>query len=222
MPLNLSSISAVVIQAEGVRDLSAEALDDSGRLRVLPSAWWAKTTMDERGLFGHRQGLYGFVTVELVERIREVIAGRRAIEIGSGHGVLAQALGIPATDNKQMLRPDVAAQYQRTGQPLTRYGPNVEHLDAHVAVSRYKPQVVVCQWVTHRYDPKRAEAGGNVFGPDFRKLARQVDTLVFIGNAQVHALHTLWQLDPVVEVAPPYVFSRAANGSPDFFAVVNP
>ena len=81
------------------RDISADVLDGSGRLRILPAAYWATTTPPERGLFCVRHGVYCLVTEELVAYLREAIAGRSAIEIGAGNGVLAEALGIPATDN---------------------------------------------------------------------------------------------------------------------------
>src|SRR5688572_18599020 len=85
---------------DGIRDISADALDENGRIRVLPAAYWETTTPQERALFGHKHGLYSFPTVELVEWLRGFIGDGSAIEIGAGHGVLAETLDIPATDNR--------------------------------------------------------------------------------------------------------------------------
>ena len=125
-----------VLDPGTIRDLAPEALDSSGRLRVLPAAFWAQTTRDERALFGHRHGLYGFPTVELVEHLRELIGGRAAIEIGSGHGVLADALGIPATDSRQQEREPYRSAILAAGQPTVPYGPNV--IDCHAMKPLFK------------------------------------------------------------------------------------
>lgn len=91
---------------------------------------------------------------------RSRIKGRIAIEIGAGHGVLAGALSIPATDNRQQEDPELRAYYAQIGQSTVPYGENVEKLDAAAAVAKYRPNIVVACWVTHRFDPKRPHAGG--------------------------------------------------------------
>lgn len=117
-------------------------------------------------MFGVRRGLHSFPTSELCEFLRERIRGRKAIEIGAGHGVLARQLGIPATDNRHQEDQDVRAHYARLGQPTVPYGDNVERLDAEAAVASYKPEVAIACWVTHRFDANRPEAGGSTTGVD--------------------------------------------------------
>jgi hypothetical protein len=209
-----------IIDPANVRDLAGEALDGPGRPRILPAAWWAQTTAVERALLGHRYGIYSFPTVELVEHLRQVIGGRTAIEIGAGHGALAEALGIPATDNRQQEQPRYAAVLAATGQPPVRYGPNIIHLDAAAAVRHYQPQVVVASWVTHRYDPTRHWAGGNEIGVDEPDVLQHCDSYVFIGTDRPAARHLdkpIWDR-PHHIVYPPWLYSRA-NGGRDFIAV---
>lgn len=208
---------AYILDEARIRDIADEVLDESGRIRVLPAAYWMTTTVQERALFGHRQGIYSFPTVELVEYLRALIDGRSAIEIGAGHGVLAEALGIPATDSMQQIKEPYRSVYERIGQPVVRYGPNVVDCHASRAVRRYRPQVVIGCWVTHKYDPARHEAGGNEIGVDELDIIHNCGTYVVVGNTLIHRHKGIWDRPHDVE-CPPWTFSRAQNGSPDFIA----
>lgn len=201
-----------------VRDISRDLLDDRRRLRVVPAHTLERTTPEERLLFGVREGLYSFPTQELCDFLRARIAGRTAIEIGAGHGTLAAALAIPATDNRQQEEEGIKAYYAEIGQPTVRYGENVEKLDAVAAVAKYAPQVVIACWVTHRFDPDRPQAGGSLTGVDEASLIGTCEEYIFIGNERVHAQKPIWQL-PHQMMTPDWLFSRAVNGSRDFIAV---
>ncbi len=207
------------VHADATRDLRPDVLGGDGRMQVLPADFWADTTVAERALFANRAAVYGLPTVELVDRIAGIIDGRDAIEIGAGCGVLADALGIVATDSMQQADPHYRAMYQRLRVPPITYGPNVVKADASEAVRRYRPQVVVASWVTHRYDPARHEAGGNEVGVDWDDVLAHCQTLIFVGNSYVHGTSTLWRRAAQVEYGPSYVYSRATNGTPDFVAV---
>lgn len=210
-------MTTFVLDPEHIRDIASEVLDGQCRLRLLPAAYWATTTADERALFGHRHGLYSFPTVELVELLRGIIGGRSAIEIGAGHGVLAEALGIPATDNRMQEWDKYRAIYAVTGQPAVPYGHNVVDCHASRAVRRYKPQVVIGCWVTHKYDAARHGAGGNEVGVDEEDILRHCEAYVVVGNEKVHAGKKIWARPHAVEY-PPFVYSRARNGTRDFIA----
>jgi hypothetical protein len=210
--------TVTAVNPGAIRDLAPEVLDDQGRMRVLPAAFWEATTVEERALFGHRHGVYSFPTVELVEYLRALIGDRSAIEIGAGHGVLAEALGIPATDSLQQAKEPWRSHYARLGVPPVPYGPHVVDCHASRAVRRYRPDVVIGCWVTHKYDPARHEAGGNEIGVDEEDILRHCDTYVVVGNEQVHAGKKIWARPHRIEY-PPFVFSRAVNGSRDFVAV---
>src|SRR5437870_13008299 len=53
-----SEVDVKELDPSKIRDISPEALDGDGRLKVLPAAYWAGTTPDERALFGVNHGLY--------------------------------------------------------------------------------------------------------------------------------------------------------------------
>jgi hypothetical protein len=201
-----------------VRDISSVLLDGHGRLRVVPARALEGTTARERLVFGVRHGLYSFPTEELCDFLRARIRGKTAIEIGAGHGALAEALSIPATDNRQQEEAMVKAHYQQIGQPTVPYGEHVEKLDAKAAVQRYRPNIVIACWVTHLFDANRSDAGGNMFGVDEAGLIASCDEYVFIGNEQVHANKPIWAI-PHEKLTPPWLYSRAINGSRDFIAI---
>jgi hypothetical protein len=208
-----------VLDPTKIRDIAPDVLDDTGRLRVLPAAYWATTTAEERALLGHRHGLYSFPTVELVEHLRNLINGRPAIEIGAGHGVLAQALDIPATDSREQDKPEYRLLYAMQGQPPVRYGPNVVEAEARRAVRRYRPDVVIGCWVTQNYVPDKEWVAGDskLNGIDEFDIIRQCATYVVVGNEHVHRNKRIWRRPHTIEY-PPYVYSRAQNGSRDFIA----
>lgn len=168
-----------------------ELFDADGVLMSLPSAYWASKSRAEKMLFGHTHGLYAFPTSELVAELHSMIGGRVAIEIGAGNGGIARALAIPATDSHQQSNPAYAAIYELAGQPTVTYGPHVEKLEATLAVAKYAPKVIVAAWVTHLYDPRRHELGGNVVGVDEQNIMEAVDDYIFIGNTAVHATKPL-------------------------------
>lgn len=211
-------MNITVIDPAAVRDISVDFLEKNGQMRVVAAEKYAATTRQERALFGNRHGLYGFLTIELIDHLKNLIGERSAIEIGAGHGGLAKALGITATDSRMQEHPSVAALYHLTGQPTVKYGANVERLDALSAIKRHKPQVVIGCWVTHKYDPKRHEAGGNQDGIIEEAVIAGCETYIFIGNTQVHENKSIWKL-PHTCITPPWLYSRAVNGSPDFIAV---
>ena len=206
-----------VLDASRIRDIAPEVLGPDGRLRVLPASFWATTTPDERALFGHRHGVYSFPTTELVDYLVDVIGARSAIEVGAGHGVLAEALGIVATDNWMQAKEPYRTEITRAGQPTVQYGPNVVDCHANQAVRRYRPEVVIGCWVTHRYDPRRHAAGGNEIGVDEEDLLRRCGTYIVVGNEKVHQGKSIWAWPHQIEY-PPFVYSRARNGSRDFIA----
>lgn len=215
-----TTVNANAFDATGIRDLSTQVLEPDlpGRVRVLPAEFWASTTPAERALVAARHGLYGLPTVELVTWLREFIGGRRAIEIGAGNGALAHALGIPATDSCLQTDPAIAAYYAALGQALVTYGPNVEKLDAHAALRKHRPQVVIGCWVTHKYDPARHGAGGNEFGIVEEAIVDACEHYVLIGNERVHKDKSVWRR-PHQKFEPPWLYSRSVNGSKDFIAV---
>ena len=210
-------MDAFAIDPTKVRDISSLLLDDRGRLRVSPTRTLAGTTAAERLLFGVLHGIYSFPTDELCDFLRTKIAGKVAIEIGAGHGILADALSIPATDNRQQEDPELKDYYRKLGQRTVPHGGNVEKLDAAAAIAKYRPDVVIACWVTHRFDPCRPDARGSLTGVDEAAILESCDEYIFIGNERVHAHKPIWEM-PHEKLTPPWLYSRALNGSHDFIA----
>ncbi len=210
-------LDAHIINPTEIRDISGEILDAEHRLKILPASYYEGTTALERGLVGLKYALYALHTQECVSWLRERIAGRMAIEIGAGNGVLARALQIPATDNRMQEWPSYKALYEAIKQPPIVYGKNVEKLDAIEAARRYRPAVIVAAWVTHRYDPADHARGGNEQGVDEVELLGHCEEYLFVGNRQIHERKPIWPPDELIE--PPWLYSRALNGSPNFLGV---
>jgi hypothetical protein len=206
-----------LVDPNQIRDISSEVLDADGRMKVLPAKYWATTTAEERQLFGHHHGLYSFPTTELVDYLKGLIGDRTAIEIGAGNGVLSEALDIIATDNRQQEMSEWRAHYRRIQQPIVQYGPNIVEREASKAIRKYKPQVVIGCWVTHKYDRRRHSAGGNKIGIDEFFVLANCDTYVMVGNEIVHKGKSIWN-QPHSIIYPDWVYSRANNGTRDFIA----
>lgn len=153
----------------------------------MPASFYRQFSTEEMMLFGHQNALYNIPTQELVNWLREGLTGQRAIEIGAGNGVLADALQIPATDNWMQTWPDIIAHYAMIRQPVIRYGEQVENLDAAEAIAKHKPDVVLACWVTHRYQAEQHQLGGNMFGVDEAALCDSCQTYIHVGNSATHA-----------------------------------
>ncbi len=208
---------AYVIPA-GTADISDAVLDERGRLRILPAAFWAETTIHERALLCVKHALYCIPTVELIERLQELIGGRSAIEIAAGNGLVAEALGIVGTDSHQQLLPKYRRVYENMGQPVIAYGPNVQNMDAATAIRTHRPDVVIGCWVTHKWEASRHWAGGNEAGVDEMDVLANCQNYIFVGNTQVHRAKNIWDVEHQIEY-PPFLYSRAMNETKDFICV---
>lgn len=211
-------MNARVLDPSKIRDLRPSVIDPAGNLRVMPASFYANTTTHERALLGTLLGAYGLPTIELVDWLTKVTAGRKTIEIGSGNGVLAKAAGIQGTDNFLQIRSDVRQYYAALNQPIVPYGDQVERLEAEQAVRMFKPDIVVACWVTHLWDERRPSAGGNMYGVDEEWIVNHCQSYIFIGNEQVHRDKSIWSMTHE-KYTPPWLYSRAHNGSADFIAV---
>ncbi|VGQ11506.1 hypothetical protein SB5439_04959 [Klebsiella variicola] len=170
-----------------------EAFDETGTLKAMPATYWQEKTRTDRMLFGHKNALYAFPTIEGIEHINSLIGDRSAIEIGAGNGAFCKALGIPGTDSYQQAHPHYAMLYKLQGQPTINYGAHVRRMDALQAVKFHKPKIVIAAWVTHKYDPLRHANGGNEAGVDEHALLRKVDEYIFIGNSNIHQTKLIFE-----------------------------
>jgi hypothetical protein len=171
-----------------VMDIACKLLDDNGNLKILPAAFYESLSFQHLRLFCHYFARYGLPTIETVEFLKRYIGDHSAIEIGAGCGDLGRALGIPMTDNFCQDWPDVKAHYIACQQPIIRYGKDVERLDALDAAKKYKPDIIIGQWVTNWIDPKLPppSGGGSMYGIKEDLLLKECKSYVVIGNRNVH------------------------------------
>lgn len=171
-------------------ELREQATTSAGVLKVMPKDFYAQFDQETLSAFCLGMGCYSLPTIELMDlvnsKIMEASPTRRAIEIGSGNGVIGEYLGITCTDNWMQDMPVIKAHYEAMRQQTVPYRKHVVNLDALKAIGRYKPEVVVASWVTHIYDPRQHHRGGNAIGVDEQKLLNKVKRYVFIGNLDTH------------------------------------
>lgn len=165
----------------GLEELSGAVI---GLIKPIPTSEANKFSPEQIRLFLHKYGLYTLPTVELIEYLSAEIKGRPAIEIGAGLGVIGRALGIPTTDNKMQSWPEIKAHYDLLRQPTIQYPRDIVELDAHAAVKKYRPQVVIGSYITHKWRP--GMSSGNQFGVDTVKLIRSVNEYMMIGSMDIH------------------------------------
>lgn len=168
--------------------MASHLLDDNGYLKILPASFYEELDPVELRIFCHVFARYGLPTTELVEFLKQYIGDHSAIEIGAGCGDLGRALGIPMTDNFCQEWPDVKAIYIAAQQPIIRYGKDVEQIDALDAAKKYKPDIIIGQWVTNWIDPNLPPppGGGSMYGIKEDLLLEECKSYVVIGNSNVH------------------------------------
>lgn len=183
---------------EGIRAASLSALSEIDLNEIL--VWCV------------RNGVYQIPTQELVEVLRDLVGGRRAIEICAGHGAVGRALGIPLTDSHMQTTPEMRAIYAAMRQPVIEPPADVEKLEALAAVRRHNPEVVIGCFVTQLGGPDVEQS--SPVGVDEEALMRHssVRRYVMVGNAHVHGKKlALRRPHTVIHVGAPWLVSRASS-----------
>lgn len=185
---------------------------DGNRIRLLPAAVWRQFPHDLLRQWCNDRARYGVVTQELVDFIKPIINGRRALEVAAGMGDLGFHLGVPMTDSHLQERPMMRKYYETFKQTLTTPPADVRKRGAIQAIRDYRPQVVIASWLTQKFaagDEERG-IGSNIYGPDEREIIWACDTYIHIGNAHVHGDKRVLAL-PHETHRPDWMVSRAAN-----------
>ncbi len=158
---------------------------NNGVIKPCSFAQLKQFSQSQISYFCLQHAIYQLPTIELIDFIHNQIGGESAIEIGSGNGHIGSALGIKMTDNHMQLIPSIKAHYELLGQPVIKYGKDVEQIDAISAVEKYKPEVVVACWVTHKF--KDGMEVGNMLGVEEELFFDMgVKKYVHVGNENVH------------------------------------
>jgi len=175
-----------IIKDQDTSELESLVIAEDGSLNVVPAATYEPFDQDLISLFCVRHGYYCLPTTELIDFLDKKIDGRKAIEIGAGNGSVGRALGIITTDNFQQEMPKYKMIYETMQQATVPYGPDVKPMDAITAVKRLKPKVVIGCWVTHQYDPRHHERGGNEIGIREEWILNNCQEYIFVGNVAPH------------------------------------
>ena len=187
-------------------------------MRALPAAELLSFGFDRLMAWAIIRARYCFVTAELVDWLRQRIAGRPAIEIGAGQGDLGYHLGVPQVDLGRQREAWDAAGYGSNPlfheQQPTNPPPDIHRLDAEEAVQRFRPAVVIAAWVT---EPDHTPTAGGPttlalrragIGVEEIRIIRAVETYIHIGNDVVHAAKRVYRLKHKV-VRADWLVSRA-------------
>lgn len=208
----MSMINNSESEMEGVKRFDQTFLGNEQVWRCAPAAEIDKFPRNTVRLWCHSKARYGLPTSEVVNFIRDKIAGRFAIEIGAGHGDLGMCLGIIQTDSKIQLDPVIAEYYRRTGQPPIAYPDRVLKLDALEAVEQFHPDVVVGSWITQWIDPKLPPppGGGSNFGVKEEEILKHVQHYILVGNLALHGQKKIMDRKPEI-IDLPGLRSRATH-----------
>lgn len=165
-------------------------IDETGLLKVVDSATLKNIHPEHLLVWGNRRGVYTYPTTELIAWIKEKIAGRRAIEICSGNGVIGRALGITRTDSYIQTTDAMKLLYEAAGQKTIDPPKDVYKFEANDAVDFFKPKVVVGCYATQKYlsgDEGPPMIGSSVCGVDELTMLPKIETYINVGNDISHA-----------------------------------
>ena len=182
---------------------------------VMPVPYKALIDIPDRALkiYLFYRNIYGIVTTELVEYLKNEIGDKKAIEIGCGNGTLGRALGIPITDSKSQSFDEIKKMYANFGQPTIGYPEDVEKLEAFEAIDKYKPDILIGSYITHYINPKQPEKGGYDHAPNEVEMSKLVKKYYMLGNQHTHR-HNRLLTNPKVKttnVQEPWIMTRSEN-----------
>jgi hypothetical protein len=149
------------------------------------------------------KGISCLPTTDLKQVLRELIAKRKAIEIGSGNNLLCGYLQILGTDSFAGVK-DATLSMWMTSIGFSLPTPNihlVKEMEALEAVEHYKPKVVIGAWIPDKHTCFGKERG---YGVDEVAILESpyVETYIHIGNTLVHQNKTINQIPHKVFDAP--------------------
>jgi hypothetical protein len=204
-------IKAIEINKEEIQKLSNLIVDPQTDIpKSIPSNALSPFSTDDICAFCNRKAVYGIVTDELLDFLRQIIGDRSAIEIAAGYGTLGRELKIPLTDKKIQEFPEVKIMYEMMQQPVISYPKDVEKLDALDAIRKYKPKVVVAQWFTARKDVDGKDLSVYGINEDDILNNEHVETYIHIGHSSVHANKAILR-HPHIVITAPWLKSRATS-----------
>lgn len=197
---------------ENIDYLGELLLDAEGRLKVVPFDEIKEVPQEHISAFCVKNGIYSIPTQELINFLEDEIGSKKekTIEIGAGNGAICKALEIKGTDSLMQLIPAIRETYEAMGQSIVPYGEHIEKLDAKEAVRKYRPEVVIGAWCTHKYNPKEHWRGGNQYGINEKLILEKTNKYIHIGNEKVHSKKPILKY-PHRVIKEPWLVSRSLS-----------
>lgn len=191
-----------------------QAFDSQGLLRLHPAEFYLSLPPKLLRYWCYLTGMYAVPTAELMAWLLPEIGPAmlpRTIEIAAGRDRIGAFLGVPMTDSWACC--DLINQmfYNTLQQPMVVPCRDVEVLTAEEAVNKYRPEVVVAGWVTHKNDdPTSAPGNGRYDGVDEEWLLTRVKKYIVVGNLDAHHIKPILKRKHR-EVRAPWLVSKAVR-----------
>lgn len=161
-------------------------------------------------LFCHKYALYQIPTTELIDFLKNEIQDEPTIEIGAGNGCIGRSLGIKMVDNYQQTWPEIMKAYFLMGQPLIKYGEDVEEIAGNEAVRKYKPKNVIGCWLTQKWEGGMKD--GNFWGVDELQMFYDgIEKYIIVGNEKTHKSKKLFAYKKSKEYKFDWLLSRSMS-----------
>ena len=112
-------------------------LDEKGIIKLQSADFYKTLDNADLRVWCICRAIYQLPTIELVEWLKNNFNLDKAIEIGAGNNYLYHHLGIKGIDNYSEQIPAVKLTHELLNQPSTNPPPEVEKIDAIVAIEKY-------------------------------------------------------------------------------------
>lgn len=161
-------------------------LDSEGIIKLQSADFYKTLDNTDLSVWCICRAIYQLPTIELVEWLKNNFNLNKAIEIGAGNNYLYHHLDIKGIDNYSEQIPAVKLTRELLNQPSTNPPPEVEKLDAIVAIDKYQPETVIASWMTLKCeDPENVDAG-HKYAPDENEILNSRVTYIHLGNDDIH------------------------------------
>jgi len=168
-----------------------DIFETNGKLKILPTQFWLNQGFLTYRSMLHFKAQYFLPTIEALDAIKGLIKDVSlddCMEIGAGNGWLGYALGIKMIDNYRQAGVEIMLAYLANGQPIIKYGEDVEKLDALSAVEKYKPHTVIGSWISQKSDITLPD------GVDDVLMLSKVKRYILIGSDNVHGANRIMKI----------------------------
>lgn len=206
-------MNGILIENEDVSYLDKLLLDEKG-LKPVFAKDLSEVNPVHLMIWGNKNGVYTYPTVELIDWLREQINDKKAIEICSGTGVIGRALGIPFTDSYIQTSPEMILLYLSANQHPIQPPEDVLKLEANDAVDHFNPEIVIGCYVTQKYlpgDEGPPKIGSSIYGVDELIMLPKIKTYINIGNTSVHGDKRIRSIYSHEVHRFPWLFTRASQ-----------